>query len=130
MSKVPEARQPRHVLLVEDEPGLQEVMAAVLMAEGYAVTVARDGEQGLVRLAESRPDLVITDYMMPQMDGIEMIRRIRADPAYADMPILLVSAALIRDVRPLADGFLRKPISIDQLQATIAQLLAPRSSPA
>lgn len=117
--------QTRRILLVEDEPGIQEAMAMLLELEGYRVTCADDGEQGLAYLDAARPHLIIADYMMPRLDGLEMARRIRGQPAHADTPILLMSAALPpgTELPGWIDRFLRKPTPIEQVLAVVAELL-------
>lgn len=120
------------ILFVEDEPGITSVFSMLLELEGYRVVVADDGLAGLALLRREKPDLVITDYMMPRMNGLEMIREIRADPVYSTIAILLISAA----PPPLAaltgqpDLFLRKPIGSTQLLDTIEQLLSAPGTPA
>ena len=101
------------VLLVEDEPGLQEAIALALEIEGFDVVRASNGREALVHLATSQPDLIVTDYMMPSMNGAEMINEIRSDGALARVPILLISASLPKYVdKKIADAFLPKPIKI------------------
>ena len=112
------------VLLVEDEPGLQEAIALALEIEGFDVVRASNGREALVHLATSQPDLIVTDYMMPSMNGAEMINEIRSDGALARVPILLISASLPKYVdKKIADAFLPKPIGVSQLVNTIEELL-------
>ncbi|MCW8195696.1 response regulator [Proteobacteria bacterium 005FR1] len=115
----------RRILLAEDEPGLQEALALTLQLEGFDVVRASDGREALSRL-KIEPCLIITDYMMPRMNGLELIRQIRSRPAFDDVPILLMSAALPRDVdRSIADAFLQKPVTIKRLLETVNGLLTP-----
>ena len=79
------------LLIVEDEEAAAEALAALLELDGFDVTRAPNGKRAIEMLAQVRPELIITDYMMPVMDGIEMARSIRATPAYADVPILMTS---------------------------------------
>lgn len=113
------------ILVVEDESSILTALTLLLDMEGYRVAEASNGQQGLERLASFAPDLVITDYMMPYMDGIEMLRRIRGDPKFRDLPAILISAALPADAEltGLADACLSKPIGIDRLLAVVEQLL-------
>lgn len=106
-----------HVLIVEDEESILSSLAMLLEMEDYRVSQARDGRQGLQEIADCRPDLLITDFMMPYVDGIEMVRRLRAEPAYQDLPIIMMSAATVsRDgFESLIDAFLRKPMDLDRL---------------
>ncbi|WP_304641552.1 response regulator [Pseudomonas sp.] len=114
------------LLLVEDERALRKVMEMVLEGEGYDVLTATDGREGLKLLAKNSPDLIITDYMMPEMDGAEMVRRIKGNPRTARIPILLMSAALPHDLpeRRLVDCFLEKTGELADLLSTIRRLLA------
>jgi two-component system cell cycle response regulator len=82
----------RRVLVVDDDPRLLHIVAMYLGIEGYDVTVAADGAAGLTEIEKQTPDLIILDIMMPGIDGIETCRRIRADPATAEVPILMFSA--------------------------------------
>jgi CheY-like chemotaxis protein len=113
------------ILVVEDESSILAALTLLLDVEGYRVAEATNGQQGLERLAGFAPDLIITDYMMPFMDGVEMIRRIRQDPQFADVPVILISAALPHDVdlSGLADASLSKPTGIDRLLEVIERLL-------
>jgi two-component system cell cycle response regulator len=82
----------RRVLVVDDDPRLLHIVAMYLGIEGYDVAVAADGAAGLTEIEKQTPDLIILDIMMPGIDGIETCRRIRADPATAEVPILMFSA--------------------------------------
>lgn len=126
MKRPARASRRRHILLVEDEPGVQEAFALLLEAEGYRVTTANDGRHALERLSRNdKPDLVITDYMMPRLDGLQMIAELHADPAYKGIPTLLMSSALPPDVDPaeLADAFLKKPVDLPRLVEVIELLI-------
>jgi CheY-like chemotaxis protein len=123
MNEVAPPAEGRRILLVEDEPGLQQALALTLELEGFEVVRANNGREALTRL-DAGPDLIITDYMMPRMNGLELIKQIRSRPELAHIPILLTSAALPRDVdSSLADAFLPKPMTISRLLETIAALL-------
>lgn len=80
------------VLLVEDAPFLRYAFARLLRLQGFEVHEANDGREALDCLADFRPHLVLTDLMMPVMDGVELIRRIRADPSKAELPIVAITA--------------------------------------
>lgn len=82
----------RRVLVVDDDPRLLHIVAMYLGIEGYDVAIAPDGPAGLAEIGKQRPDLIILDIMMPGLDGIETCRRIRADPATVDVPVLMFSA--------------------------------------
>lgn len=103
------------ILLVEDEFGIAGVLTALLEEEGYRVLSAANGRQALSRLAEVTPDLVITDVMMPLLDGAALGEALRASPAWKDIPIILMSGVPEASVRQQFDGyaaFLRKPFPI------------------
>jgi CheY-like chemotaxis protein len=118
------------VLLVEDEIGLSKLMGMILEEEGYRVTEAANGALGLVRLKEEKPALIITDYMMPELNGCEMVRTIRRDPAYNDVPILMMSAAIPQHIpgRELVDLFLPKGSGLDILVSSIKRLIEGRTA--
>ena len=114
------------VLVVDDEFGIADVLVTALEDEGYRVFTAANGQRGLERLAENRPDLVISDFMMPLMDGAAMARAIRADPDSKDIPIIMISAvaeAMVRERFDGYDAFLRKPFQIAALLELVARTL-------
>ena len=83
----------RHrILVVDDDPRLLHIVAMYLGIEGYDVASASNGEEGLKRVDDHKPELVILDIMMPGMDGVEACRRIRANPETAHIPVLMFSA--------------------------------------
>src|ERR1041384_1241135 len=103
------------VLIVDDEFGLADITADLLAEAGYDVALAINGKLALASLATRRVDIVITDLMMPVMDGPELIRRMRADPALATIPAILMTAlpeAIPNVDRGLHDAVLVKPFSI------------------
>jgi two-component system response regulator VicR len=115
------------VLVVEDEESAAEVLATVLELQGFRVTIAANGKRAIEILADVQPALIITDYMMPVMDGIEMAQLVRRTPAYATVPILMTSGApesAVTQYGALLSAFLRKPFRIDALLTTIDRLLA------
>ena len=112
------------MLLVEDEVGTQDALATLLRMDGWEVVGAYDGEEALGLLAQRRPDLIVSDYMMPNLDGLKMIERIKAQPQYADIPIVLMSATRIpRELRRQVEVFLTKPIDLTELRKVMATLL-------
>ena len=82
----------RRVLVIDDDPRLLHIVEMYLSIEGYEVDTAENGEDGLARFAAQPADLVVLDIMMPGMDGIEVCRRVRADPAGAEIPVIMFSA--------------------------------------
>ncbi len=114
------------ILVVDDELANAEVLSLILEEEGYRVFTAANGRQGLERVAELRPQLVILDYMMPIMNGATMGATLRADPKTRDIRILMNSSlneAAVREGFGGYDAFLRKPYDIDALLHLIARLL-------
>jgi CheY-like chemotaxis protein len=120
------------VLIVDDEFGLADITAELLRELGYDVALAINGKLGLESLAADPADIVLTDLMMPVMDGPEMMRRMRADPALAGIPIILMTAlpeAIPAGEPALYDAVLVKPFNIAEVIATIQRLLPPPSPP-
>jgi CheY-like chemotaxis protein len=114
------------ILVVDDELSNAEVLSLILEEEGYRVFCASNGRHGLERIDQVRPDLVVLDFMMPVMDGAEMGRRLRANPATRDIPIVMNSSLheeALREHFADYDRFLRKPYNIDEALAAIARLL-------
>jgi CheY-like chemotaxis protein len=116
------------VLIVDDEFGLADITADLLIEAGYDVALAINGKLGLASLATRRADVVITDLMMPVMDGPEMIRRMREDPALAAIPTILMTAlpeAIPTGAAALHNAVLVKPFSMAELLETLHRLLPP-----
>ncbi|HDZ55689.1 MAG TPA: response regulator [Pseudomonas xinjiangensis] len=119
------------LLLVEDERAIRKVMEMVLEGEGYEVITAENGREGLQVLANARPDLIITDYMMPEMNGAEMICEIKNNTVLSSIPILLMSAALPADLpeRCVADQFLEKGGDLGALLVIIESFIQRADAP-
>ena len=114
----------RTVLIVDDEFGLADIAADLLRDVGYDVVVAINGKSGLASLTARPMDLVIVDLMMPVMDGPEMIRRMKADPALANIPVILMTALPeASQGSTLADAMLLKPFGLVELLRTMDRLL-------
>lgn len=112
------------ILVVEDDASLRTVIRMVLEKAGYAVDEARHGAAALDLIHEDKPDLVIADRRMPIMTGLELIREMRAQPATARIPVVLLSG-LRDDVEPAerADAVIFKPFEPEDLLRTIRDLL-------
>ncbi len=119
------AKAPRHVLLVEDEPGTLTTVALLLEMSGYRVSQAANGQRALAQLAREIPDIVLTDYMMPHLNGLDLIEAMRANPSLNKVPVILTSAALPVNIEPskVADGFLTKPYRIETVIQLIESLI-------
>jgi CheY-like chemotaxis protein len=107
------------VLIVDDEPDLRFVLRLSL-GQRYEVVEAENGQRALEAIAERRPDVVITDLMMPVLSGPELIARLRADPDLRDIPIIAVSAMSAPDVN--VDAVMRKPFSPQALADLVDRL--------
>jgi two-component system response regulator MprA len=120
-----------HILVIEDEEKILQFLRRGLTYEGYSVETAPDGTQGLIKARERPPDIVILDWMLPGLDGLEVCRRLRAA---GDVPILMLTAKDSVSDRVLgldagADDYLVKPFEFDELLARIRALMR-RSKPA
>ena len=112
------------VLLVEDEPAQREVLAYNLEAEGFAVTQASNGEEALLLVAEAAPDLILLDWMMPLVSGLEVCRRLKMRPETRGIPIIMLSARSedvdkVRGLEIGADDYVIKPYSLVELMARL-----------
>jgi len=121
------------ILIVEDEEPLTLLLRYNLEAAGYTVDCAARGDEAELKLRETTPDLVLLDWMLPGLSGIEICRRLRARPATAKLPIIMLTARgeeseRIRGLGTGADDYVVKPFSVQELLARIAALLR-RASP-
>ena len=117
------------VLVVDDEHSQAEVLTILLTLEGFEVAVAPNGKAALAQLDQVQPDLIVTDYMMPHMNGGDMAKLVRAAKQHAKVAIVMTSANEARQVEQHSehyDAFLRKPYLWNDLIATIRRLLASR----
>jgi CheY-like chemotaxis protein len=120
------------VLVVDDEFGVANLLEDVLQDEGHRVLTASNGRQALERMAVERPDLIFTDYMMPEMDGAAMLSAMTANPDWKDIPVVLVSSLPEVVVAERCDGyatFLRKPFRIFDVIALVAKLVPGAAGP-
>jgi DNA-binding response OmpR family regulator len=116
------------ILVVDDDPKIVRVVEINLTQEGYRVRTAADGEEALAAVAQERPDLVLLDVMMPRMDGFETLKRLKADPASADIPVVMLTArAQDEDVfegyGTGAQWYLTKPFAPEELRRVVRHLL-------
>jgi len=120
------------VLLVEDEPAQAEVIAYNLAAQGYRVETAASGDAALDLIAEAPPDLILLDWMLPGVSGIEICRRLKARPATRHVPVIMISARTeefdrVRGLETGADDYVVKPYAVNELMARVrAQLRRTR----
>jgi two-component system phosphate regulon response regulator PhoB len=116
------------ILLVEDETAVVELLRYNLERGGYDVTVAMDGEEALLLASERKPDLILLDWMLPNLSGIEVCRRLRRDPATRNTPIIMLTARgeetdRIRGLDTGADDFIAKPFSMNELMARLRAVM-------
>jgi CheY-like chemotaxis protein len=112
------------ILLVDDDPNILRPLQLLVEREGYRVVTAPDGKAALAAAAIENPGVIVTDWMMPRVDGVELCRRLKGDPATADIPVVMLSAALPpAPNEPLWDVLLRKPAPIGHLIKAIHSLL-------
>lgn len=116
-----------NILIVDDEYGLADIMADLLTALGHTVVTAINGKAALALLAETRPDVILSDLMMPIMAGDELVRQLRRDPLFRDIPIIMMSAVGLDELdgalRPLINGFLQKPFTFNDFMSELERLL-------
>jgi CheY-like chemotaxis protein len=114
------------ILVVDDEFGISELLEALLTDEGHRVLTAMNGRQALERMEEAKPDLVISDLMMPVMDGAALLRAIRNRLDWQDIPFVLMCAlpeATIQDRIQGYISFVRKPFRIDNIVRLVERIL-------
>lgn len=116
------------ILAVDDTPQNLDLLTRRLQSQGYEVATAADGEEALTRVAELAPDLVLLDVMMPKLDGIETVRRLKADAAHRHIPVILVTAKsdprdVVEGLDAGGDDYLTKPIDHAALLARVRSML-------
>ncbi len=124
----PAAATRPYALIVEDEPSLVELIRYNLIKEGYEVAVAADGEEALLTIDERLPDIVLLDWMLPKLAGIEVARRLRSKPSTRNLPIIMLTARAeetdrIRGLDVGADDYMTKPFSMSELTARIRAVM-------
>ena len=112
------------VLVVDDEAAQREVLIYNLQSEGFTVASAADGEEALLSVAETPPDVILLDCMMPNVSGIEVCRRLKIRPETRDIPVIMLSARseeldLVRGLETGADDYVTKPYSVAELMARV-----------
>ncbi|MGH7063220.1 MAG: adenylate/guanylate cyclase domain-containing protein [Stellaceae bacterium] len=120
--------EPPLILVVDDVPDNVEILEMRLASQGYAVATAKDGAEALDKTRELRPDLVLLDIMMPGLDGIETVRRLKADPSLPFIPVILVTARagaedVVAGLESGGDDYLTKPVDHAALMARVRAML-------
>ncbi len=123
------------ILVVEDSASVRRLIREALERDGYEITESSDGEEALAAFRAAAPSLVITDIHMPTMDGLSLVRSIRALPDFRFVPILILTTEDGDEMKQLgraagASGWMVKPFHGDQLRQTVARVLRPGGPPA
>ena len=123
------------ILVVDDDPGIRDVVCFALQKAGFATAIAADGEQALARFASDPPALVVLDILMPELDGVEVCRRLRAGPRGRGTPIVFLSSKddevdRIVGLEVGGDDYIAKPFSPRELVARVRAILRRASAPA
>jgi DNA-binding response OmpR family regulator len=118
----------KRIVIVEDERDMAELLAMRLQREHYEVTVAHDGVEGLQKIRNAPPDLVVLDIMLPRMSGTDVLKELRGDPRTADVPVIVLTARseesdIIVGLHLGADDYVTKPFSMSVLTARVAAVL-------
>ncbi len=116
------------ILLVDDEPNLRELLRHMLEIGGYEVVEAEDGLDALKKLERFVPDIIVLDVMMPNMDGVSLCKKLRADAVFAEVPIIMLSGktqykAVQEGLAAGANLYLCKPITVDELVQNVKEQL-------
>jgi chemosensory pili system protein ChpA (sensor histidine kinase/response regulator) len=121
------------VLVVDDSLTVRRITQRLLQREGYRVLVAKDGLEGLDRMAGERPAVLLTDIEMPRMDGFDLVRNMRADARLADLPVIMITSRIAQKHRDYAaelgvDHYLGKPYAEDELLGLVARYARARAA--
>jgi len=119
------------ILIVDDEHSQTEVLKLLFSLEGFEAAVAFNGKDALAQLERVRPDVIVTDYSMPLMNGGELVKLVRASSQHAKLPIVMTTATQARHIEhaELCNAILRKPYLWDDLIATVNRILPPPPPP-
>ena len=123
-----------HILVVDDEPDILELTRYTLSSEGFQVTTAATGNEALSRIARDKPDLVVLDLMLPDQSGVEICKKLRANPTFEQLPIIMLTARSEEVDRVVgfeigADDYVTKPFSPRELALRIRSVLRRSSNP-
>ncbi|MCE1253683.1 MAG: response regulator [Anaerolineae bacterium] len=127
---------PGPIMIIEDLPSIRDLLEMTLRYKGYQVFSAADGEEALEKLKDQRPSLIITDVLMPRMDGFSLVQRLRYLPATRYIPIIVISATYIEPedkdfaLKMGVTRFIEKPIDTEDFLLNIAETLTDENRPA
>jgi DNA-binding response OmpR family regulator len=118
------------ILIVDDVQPLRELLAEVLESDGHRVLVGGNGREALALIVGDPPDLVVSDVMMPLLNGVRLCRHLKAEPATATVPVILMSSVGPTVAAGVgADAFIRKPFDLDEVEAVVRTLLVSIAKP-
>ena len=112
------------ILIADDEPQIREILRVYFEKEGFQVVEAADGKEALQQITKERPDILLLDVMMPVMDGLAATRKIRSEPRWAKLPIVMLTAKAMPDdqercIDAGANDYMAKPIDVDKLLSLV-----------
>ncbi|MBI3036436.1 response regulator [Candidatus Woesearchaeota archaeon] len=118
----------KKILVVDDEPNILKLVSFILASKGYDVIEASGGAEGITKAKAEKPDLIVLDVMMPKMDGFEAAKKLKADPATRDIPILMLSSKAqfedkMKGIDSGAMDYITKPFEKDELLQKIDEFL-------
>lgn len=133
-SKTEDAERPESpdILVVDDDPGVRSLLVKALTGGGYRVRAASDGLEALKELEAARPDLLIVDVMIPELDGVALVKAIRAHKHTSGIPVIFITAksdpqSMIAGINVGARYYVTKPFRVDDVLAKVERILASRS---
>ncbi len=117
------------ILAVDDEPNIVRLIQVNLVRQGYTVETANNGVEALAKIRENRPDLLVSDVMMPEMGGFELLKNVRMDPALSDLPVIMLTAKtqdkdVMEGYTHGADMYLTKPFNPAELLQFVKRILS------
>lgn len=131
---IDDTKEATKILCIEDEDGMRDLLRLILEAAGYAYVDARDGAEGLEKIHSERPDLILLDLMLPNVDGAEVLLQKQKDPTIRDIPVIAVTALaspfdqIMWKRRTEIEDYITKPFVRKDLLETIERVLAARAN--
>ncbi len=120
----------RKILVADDEPDIVTLLVSILKSENYDVIEASDGEEALMVIKMSRPDAIILDIMMPKLDGMQVLRKVREDPEISSIPVIMLTAKasnedILSGYKYGANYYIPKPFEISDILEGVRMVLIP-----